>query len=192
MVCSWYCWNVTLISVLVCSGIWLAGVIYVSFGVLLMCALNGGLILEVLFHIIVQTRDNWRSRKGRRPAALSKVTSDHQDALFCFFSTLLPPLQDGCPLPVRVLLSLWRSRCIEVESLVESLFPMAQSIPKPSSPNSSKLTYSICWGVSYAGELLPNNTIFSTLGSCAVFPSFNVGKDSIYRGSLLIAANSNL
>lgn len=103
MVCSWYCRNVTLISVLVCSGIWLAGVIYVSFGVLLMCALNGGLILEVLFHIIVQTRDNWRSRKGRRPAALSKVTSDHQDALFCFFSTLLPPPQDGCPGPPIVM-----------------------------------------------------------------------------------------
>ena len=68
-----------------------------------MCALNGGLILEVLFHIIVQTRDNWRSRKGRRPAALSKVTSDHQDALFCFFSTLLPPPQDGCPGPPIVM-----------------------------------------------------------------------------------------
>ena len=153
MVCSWYCWNVTLISVLVCSGIWLAGVIYVSFGVLLMCALNGGLILEVLFRIFVETRDNWRSRKERRPAALSKVTSDHQDALFCFSPTLLPPPQDGCPLPLRVLLSSRRSRCVEVEILVESSFPMGQSIPKPSSPNSSKLMYSPCWGVSHAGEL---------------------------------------
>lgn len=191
MVCSWYCWNVTLISVLVCSGIWLAGVIYVSFGVLLMCALNGGLILEVLFCIVVETRDNWRSRRERWPAALSNVTSDHQDALFRFFSALLPPPQAGCPLPLRSScrhgdpdVQRWRSWWNHHFPWLGQFQSLLPQTPLSWCTASAEVALML-------GNSLPNNTVFSALGSCAIFPSFNVGKDPICRGSLLIAANSN-